>query len=166
MNSVEQLNHQLGLALGFAGAEPRWKWVFAPDAFYLEPPVVKDRGFRADCAQDPVRRNWASKVGRVWLLAQWKPPDQYGPARYHCHAETALAKGEVPTPEITRELIRVLDFQMSEGFANHLRAINDSIAEEKERDQVSWVEYVQNFNPAFSNFAFGKRGGHVSYGGF
>jgi hypothetical protein len=54
---------------------------------------------------------------------------------------------------------------MSTSLANHLVASNNEVADQKERDYVEWVDFVQDTNPAFSNFEPGRRGGHVSFGG-
>ena len=157
--TVEQLNRWLGDALGYvrSGSQPRFCWQWAPDI--------------------PM---WAPRLGKVWVLCQWQKPgmteDQWNKhfaGRYpypyngmhHAQAETALPPGRLPTQELTQNYIRALDWQMSQSFQNQLIAVNNEVAEDKERDYTEWVEYVQDTNPAFSNFAPGTRGGHVSYGG-
>lgn len=159
-SEVRSLNRRLGDALGYVrgGTQPRFQWMWAPDIPY-----------------------WSTRLGRVWVLCQWRRPGmspadwdaQFGDRRipypaqgmHHAHPETALPPGEVPTIERTQFYIRMLDEQMSATFTDQLCAIQNEIAEDKQRDDTEWVEYVQNTNPAFSNFAPGARGGHVSYGG-
>ena len=110
-------------------------------------------------------RSMTSKVGRVWMLAQWRPPDQYGAARYHGHSETALAYRQFPTLEFTQQIAWVLDQQITTSYEEHLMTINQGLESQKESQYSEWVDYVQNFNPAFGNFAPGARGGHVSFPG-
>jgi alkanesulfonate monooxygenase SsuD/methylene tetrahydromethanopterin reductase-like flavin-dependent oxidoreductase (luciferase family) len=158
------LNHWFGQKLGFADAtHPRFMWAWAPDLFFLRD-MAQVKG-SALGSQGPEKICWASRVGRVWMLAQWRPPDRYGPARYHGHAETALAFGVTPTLELTQQLAWVLDQQITTSYENHLKKINQGLEEQKESEYSDWVDYVQNFNPAFGNFAPGARGGHVSFPG-
>lgn len=164
MTTIEELNRWLGQKLGFAEAtHPRFKWVWAPDLYYMRD-MAQIKG-SALGAQGPQKMSWASKVGRVWMLAQWRPPDRYGPARYHGHAETALIANMAPTLELTQEIAWVLDKQITASYEEHLRQANQEIADQKESEYSEWVDYVQNFNPAFGNFAPGARGGHVSLPG-
>jgi|SRR5581483_4652674 len=157
---VEQLNRRLGDALGYvcAGTKPRFSWQWAPDLPY-----------------------WRTRLGGVWVLCQWiRPlmsPEQWArefdgrypyPAEgmFHPHTETALSPGNVPDERLTQNYIRVIDLQMSTTFAEQLIAVEDDLARDKERNELEWVEYVQDQNPAFSNPSPGSRGGHVSFGGF
>jgi hypothetical protein len=159
MNFIDQLNRRLGDALGYvrSGTEPRFAWRWAPDLPY-----------------------WRSRLGKVWVLCQWQRPGMTEPewkhhfgdrypypatGMYHAHPETALAPGELPSERLTQNYIWALDRQMSTSLENQLVAVKNEVADQKERDYVEWVDFVQDSNPAFSNFEPGRRGGHVSFGG-
>lgn len=156
---IEQLNRKLGDALGYVrgGSQPRFCWAWAPDLPY-----------------------WQTRLGKVWVLAQWQRPGMpqeewrkhFGDrfpypetGMHHAHPETALEPGQIPTEGLTQNYIWALDRQMSQTFGQQLAAVNQEIEDDKDRDYVQWVEKVQDTNPAFSNFDPGHRGGHVSYGG-
>jgi hypothetical protein len=160
MNStVNALNQKLGDALGRvrSGTLPRFTWMWAPDLPY-----------------------WATRLGKVWVLCQWRIPSmpesewhkQFGgrlpfPSNgmYHAHPETAIAPGRTPTLEMTQNYIRALDQQMTTSYTSQLCAVNNEVTDAREQDYVEWVDQVQDTNPAFSNFDSGNRGGHVSFGG-
>jgi hypothetical protein len=159
MKQIQQLNRRLGDALGYvlSGTEPRFCWKWAPDIPY-----------------------WASRLGKVWVLCQWQKPGMSEQewnkqfqgrfpypvnGMHHAHPETVLPPGQVPTPELTQNYIRALDQQMSKTLVDQFCDVQNELAADKERDDVEWVERVQDSNPAFSNFNPGNRGGHVSYGG-
>ena len=157
--TIDQQNRKLGDALGYvrAGTEPRFCWKWAPTIPY-----------------------WASRLGKVWVLCQWQRPRMtekewlmhFG-GRYpypvngmhHAHPETALAPGREPTGELTQNYIWALDRQMSTSIVQQVCDVHNDIAADQDRDYAEWVDLVQDSNPAFSNFAPGNRGGHVSYGG-
>lgn len=159
MTLIDQLNRKLGDALGYVrgGTEPRFMWKWAPDIPY-----------------------WGKVVGPSWVLCQWGRPqwsrydwkkefgDRYPyPANgmHHAHPETALERGQLPNEYLTQNYIWALDIQMETSYEKQLISVNDDLAAQKERDDIEWIEFIQNTNPAFSNFDSGKRGGHVSYGG-
>jgi len=157
--TVDQLNRRLGDALGRvrSGTMPRFCWKWAPDLPY-----------------------WSTRLGNVWVLCQWQRPgmseaewhSHFGGrfayprnGMYHAHEEAALPYRVFPTEALTDRYIRALDRQMSTSLIQQLCDVNQQLADDKERAYVEWVEKVQDSNPAFSNFAPGTRGGHVSYGG-
>lgn len=135
---------------------PRFCWMWAPDLPY-----------------------WRTRLGKVYVLCQWQRPGmsewewvaRFGgrypyPANgmYHPFSETAVS-GPSLTDELNQNYIRVIDGQMSRSFQSHLSEVNEEVGKDRENDQTRWTEYVQDMNPAFSNFSFGKRGGSVSFGG-
>ena len=159
MTLIDQLNRRLGDSLGYvrSGSEARFSWRWAPDIPY-----------------------WASRLGKVWVLCQWQKPGmteqdwrkQFGDrfpypvnGMHHAHPETALPPGHVPSAALTQFYIRTLDEQMSRSFEQQLSAVNQEMTDDQNQNYADWVDKVQDSNPAFSNFAPGDRGGHVSYGG-
>jgi hypothetical protein len=157
--SIKALNQKLGDSLGYvrSGTQPRWAWKWAPDLPY-----------------------WRTRLGAVWVLCQWTSPffteqqwqQQFRgrypyPAQgmYHAHPETVLSPGRVPTLELTQNYIWALDRQMSTSFTTQVCDSENAVQAHRENDYIEWVDYVQDSNPAFSNFEPGNRGGHVSYGG-
>lgn len=158
-NTVKALNQKLGDALGYvcSGTQPRFAWKWAPDLPY-----------------------WRSRLGKVFVLCQWMSPhftEQQWVAQfqgrfpfpsngmYHPHAETALSPGSIPTFHLTQNYIWALDRQMSTSLVSQVCDSENAVKDEKDRDYREWVDFVQDTNPAFSNFDWGNRGGHVSYGG-
>jgi hypothetical protein len=81
---------------------------------------------------------------------------------YHPFSETAV---RLPTEELNQNYIRVIDMQMSRSFQSHLSEVKTEVEKDREDDATRWTEYVQDMNPAFSNFEPGKRGGFLSFGG-
>ena len=157
MTQIDQLNRWLGDALGYirSGTEPRFCWKWAPDIPY-----------------------WASRLGKVWVLCQWQRPGMSEPewnkqfagrfpypanGMHHAQPETALPPGLCPNRELTQNYIWALDRQMSTSLITHVCDVQNEMAEDRDRDYAEWVEKVQDSNPAFSNFAPGARGGHVSF---
>lgn len=158
MTRIEHLNRRLGQTLGYVcgGTLPRFCWKWAPELPY-----------------------WRTRLGKTYVLCQWKRPEMSerewalhfqgqfpypGNGMYHPFSETAVRESAL-TEELNQNYMRALDQQMSQSFQRHYAAIKDEIERDREADDVRWVEYVQDQNPAFSNFAPGQRGGHVSYGG-
>lgn len=159
MTQIDQLNQRFGDALGYVrgGTVPRFCWKYGPELPY-----------------------WRSRLGKVWVLAQWKRPEvtvqewqtkfagRYPypeTGMYHPHSEAKLAPGRLPSQALTEYLIRTLDQQMSTSYMTHLCNVQNEIAIDREADYWQWFDRVQDSAPAFNNFAPGARGGHVSYGG-
>ena len=166
---INTLNQRLGLALGFRGEHPRFAWVHAKDLFYF-----LRRGDRHE------RFCWVDRLGKVWLLAQWRPApmseaewiaafgDLYlypGRGYYYAHPETSLKPGLQPDENDTAQVIRRLGEQMEATFASHLKQTNDDIAAIDAGVKNEFYEQVDDFWPSFGNWNSGKRGGHVSFGG-
>ncbi len=185
MDRIDQLNRRLGEGLGLVkgGSMPRFRWVFSPDSVYY---------MKSETSYDFERKCWADRIGKVWMLAQWRMPTWFNPktneakviteqewwnrfhgmmpypnnGEYHPHPETALPPGSLPTLDITQNYIWALDQQQSRGFFGHLDDVNVDLALEKARFRREvWVPMVQNDAPAFNNWDSGRRGGHVSFGG-
>lgn len=154
---VELLNRRLGTGLGYAnGITPRFAWIWAPESFYF---------YRQHVGESWTRHCWGERLGKVWMLGQWRPPavpenawwsmfhGEFPYPRkgmYYAHAETALPPGREPTAEMTDWYIRTLDAQISMSYAQHMDQINDGIAKDEQRADTEWTEMVQDGNPAFS----------------
>jgi hypothetical protein len=155
---VETLNRHLGQSLGHvrSGTLPRFCWKWAPDLPY-----------------------WHTRLGKAYVLCRWERPNvseaewvrRFGgrypyPANgmYHPFSETAVPAHSL-TEELNQNYIRVIDGQMSRSFASHMSEVNEEVGKDRESDETRWTEYVQDMNPAFSNYDYGKRGGSVSFGG-
>jgi hypothetical protein len=175
MNFIDKLNARLGERLGFCGRNPRFIWQNAKDVFYYyrDGPIAEMKQF---C--------WASRLGPVWMLCQWRRPtwldrdgklhtitrgDWWGmfhgsfpyPERgqYYAQPETTLAPGRLPDDYLTDAYIHYIDQQMTLNYAAHKRQIDAEIAADEERRDSEWVACVQDTNPAFSNFEPGTKCG-------
>ena len=84
---------------------------------------------------------------------------------YHAKMETLLKPGETPDAELTANLIMQLDQQMSLSAEQHQRDRMEETAKRKADEDLEWIEFVQDTNPAFSNFDWGSRSSNVSFGG-
>ena len=164
-NQIEILNSRLGERLGYRGTHPRFAWKYAPELFYF---------WRQNYLTGFVRQCWAQRLGKVWVLCQWRRPEMsqqqwwdsfHGefpyPAQgmYYAHPETALAPGELPESEITQAHIHALTAQMSKNYATHLREVNADTARCEQADEDEWMEYATDFAPAFNNWNSGKKSG-------
>ncbi len=154
---IELLNRRLGVGLGCAnGTTPRFAWIWAPESFYF---------YRQHVGAGWVRQCWADRIGKVWMLGQWRPPavpenawwgmfhGEFPYPRkgmYYAHPETAIPHGQEPTAEMTDWYIRTLDAQISKDYAEHLEETNAGIERDKQAADSQWVDMVQNENPAFS----------------
>jgi hypothetical protein len=119
MTHVEFLNRRFGEELGRPnGIDPRFAWKYAPEVYYY---------FRPHYAASFERRSWADRIGKRWMLCQWRPTElsreQWQQAfrgaypypekgEYKAHPETALWPGMLPTSELTAGYIRTLKDQM------------------------------------------------------
>jgi hypothetical protein len=155
---IRILNRRLGDRLGYVnGRLPRWMWMYAPEIRY-----------------------WASRLGKVWVIAQWRPPmmsawewnRQFEGAwpysangQHHAMMETALPPGVRPNGELTQQWIWHIYRQMSKTPWEVYAEVMASVDVMKERDEQEWNEYTQDFCPAFGNWAPGARGHHVAFGG-
>lgn len=184
MTAVSLLNRRLGESLGFAksGTMPRFAWVFSTELqWYIRDSVMESYNFRC----------WADRIGRVWVLCEWRTPrgfdartnTEYDLTReqwwgmfkgsmpypeggqYTPYAETALEPGREPTAELTANYIWALDHQMSANYQTHLAVGRAQVDEQRrafdEKQQEEWMDMA----PAFGNYDPGKRGGFLSFGG-
>ncbi len=156
--NIEQLNRQLGNALGYAhGNSPRFAWMWAPEVYYY---------YRQHLGASWERICWAERVGKVWMLCQWRRPDMpesewwssfHGefpyPMRgmYYAQPETALPPFREPTADITQWYIRSIAAQMDTTFREQYDMIQDRLDRQQKAADDEWVAMVQNDNPAFSN---------------
>lgn len=156
---VDTLNVRLGDRLGFINGtrSPKWKWMWAPEIRY-----------------------WATRLGRVWVIAQWIPPKMSSAewnrqfqgtwpystkGMYHAMTETALPEGVLPTGDLTQEWIWHIVRQGAKTPWEMYAEVMAGVEVMKERDEREWNEYTQDFVPAFDNWAPGSRGYHVTFGG-
>lgn len=162
---VNQLNARLGERLGYRGTNPRFAWKYAPDLFYFwrESYLV---GFRRQC--------WAERLGRVWVLCQWRRPEMSNQewwnsfhgefpypdkGMYYAHPETALAVGQFPTAEINAAHIRAIEVQMEKSYARLAVECSDAAQRDRQAADTQWDEYVADWEPAFDNWNSGKKSG-------
>jgi len=139
------------------GILPRWQWMYAPDMPY-----------------------WSRMLGKVWVIAQWFPNGmteaewraQFGDAypyathgSYQAMPATQLPAGMLPTEAITQEWIWHIYRQQSKTPWTIYAEVMAGVQVNLERNQTEWWDFVHETEPAFSNYAAGKRGYHVSYGG-
>lgn len=165
---IDRLNRELGLALGFCGDHPRFAWMYAPELHYF---IRSGERYERFC--------WADRIGKVWLLAQWRVPPMsesdwilsFGkqfpyPAKghYYAHTETAFRPGLTPDENDTAQVIRRLTEQMAEKFDAHYRRSKADADAGQEQARKDFYDEVDGFWPAFGNFEWGKKR-HVSFGG-
>lgn len=128
---VKILNRRLGEALGRPnGNDPRFAWQRATELFYF---------VRRDMLDGWHRMCWADRIGPVWVLCRWTPPEttihgvtmeltreqwfqMFGGTRpypakgdYKPLCETALRRGLEPSAEATAFYIRTLREQIERG---------------------------------------------------
>ena len=177
LTHIDQLNRHLGDALGrLPDGRPRFSWMKAHEARYFV--VIKGEVRVTD---------WSKRLGDVWVLCGWSEPTMFDPASrmqkpitreqwtkmcgaapyptkgmWRAYPETAVPESRMPTQALTANYCKVIDGQLSCGFFDKLNEIDVGLALDKEQEYAEWTEYVQNSNPAFSNFEPGARGGHVS----
>lgn len=157
MTQVELLNQRFGEYLGFPdGVHPKFCWVWAPDMTYL---------FRPDRTKSFMLRSWGSRLGRKWVLAQWRPTeltrDQWestfrgsrpypGKWRYIVHAETALPEGMAPNDELTQGYARTLSNQMA--VADFTAQCEEEARQYLQASEDAILEDARDFEPAFGNW--------------
>lgn len=185
---IDALNKRLGETLGLVcgGSLPRFAWKYAPE----QPRYVYDRDNRT-----LLKKTWADApapdgqvLGKVWLLAEWRPSrtfDHHGfsdairtplikDADYAPYFETALAPGDLPSVELNQNYIFALDHQLQNSLEHNPRAFTNYMAEEKysadqvkAKDQAAWQETVQagydSHIGAFGNCEPGTRHGYLSF---
>ena len=165
MSAIATLNARLGERLGYRGNNPRFAWCYAPDLFYFWRPSYLT-GF--------VRQCWAERLGRVWVLCQWRRPEMSRQewwnsfngefpypenGMYYAHPETALPAGMEPTSGITAEYTYSLERQIAKGYAQHLRECQASADQQMQADEDQWMDYAADFQPAFDNWNSGTKSG-------
>lgn len=184
MNHIEQLNRRLGECLGYIGAEPRFKWAWAPDMEYL---------YRKPTAITFTRHNWAERLGRVWVLTGFTAPVAYVgemqvavtreewwartggqmpfPERGSRQplADTALPPGVVPNGEITNRYIVAISDQMTKTVKQLNEEANADAEKVVDDEAKVFYDVAKDSFPAFwknwQGHEPGTRGAHVSIGG-
>lgn len=170
--NVEILNRRFGETLGFPdGVHPRFAWMWSADV---------NRHFRPDPVSDFTRHCLAERIGKRWLLCQWRPTeltaDQWwntyrgrvpypGKGEYKPHLETALPLGMEPTPELTYGYARTLREQMDRVYTES--EFHDEAVRDQQRAETEFYESVADWEaPSFRHgWEPGTRGGPVSFGG-
>lgn len=185
---VASLNERLAAGLGreCGGSVPRFAWKWAPD----QPWFVYDRDDRT-----VVKKTWAhmpgsngQALGRVWVLAQWRPTQAtdhcgYGEgvriavaskADYFPYLETALPPGRAPSEMLNHNYIWAIRQQLDKSAESREDAFEQGMAEEKysaernsqryatEHLEASRAEYDRHTG-AFGNLEPGKRDGWMSF---
>jgi hypothetical protein len=166
---VKQLNRKLSDALGQRYGHAWFCWKEASELKY----PIRFKG-------EVVQRSWASRLGKVWVLCQWRKPemrpDQWQHAfkglypypsngMYYPHAETAEPPGALPTERTTYILIESIRRQIAKDRIQHRSETRSYVDKREQDDYTEWVECVQDTNTAFSNPNPGSRSGNVSFGG-
>lgn len=166
-STVKLMNQWLGDSLGkLANGKPRFCWMWAPDMPY-----------------------WGRRLGAVWVMTTWKRPtmtpkqwalefDIPYPAdgMWHAICETQLNPGSKPTFHLTQNYIKAIDWQMSqfgvqdgtpvdELVEQNVKDTETEVMQHREDQDLAFRQGFQDDSPAFNNFAPGKRGNHVSFGG-
>jgi hypothetical protein len=162
---IALLNARFGERLGYRGNSPRFAWCYAPDLHYF---------WRPDYTTSFVRQCWAERLGRVWVLCQWRKPEMTQqewwnsfrgefpyPERgmYYAHPETALNPTQLPTAEITAAHIHALERQIAKNYEQHLQECNAAADAQRQADSDEWDDYVADWCPAFDNWNSGKKSG-------
>lgn len=129
---------------------PRFRWMETTELSYFMHDIQTKTagGIFFGVPQDKwTRCSWAAQLGRVWVIAQWVPPDcsetqwilRYGQAvpypaqgRYCPIMGSELPPGMEPNEEITALAVNRIVTQEDKPYDVHLREIK----EESERDQA------------------------------
>lgn len=181
MTAVDLLNRRLGEGLGFAlsGTLPRFSWKFSTEVFWY---------FREGVHENFQRQCWADRIGRVWLLCEWRLPTGFDASTgqqyplneshwwqmfkgaipypkggsYNPYPETQLKPGELPTAERTQNYIWAIDKQMSGDYQEHLMECRDDLQQDHDTFRDNQIDEWMDAAPAFGNYDPGKRGGYLS----
>lgn len=172
---IAKLNRRLGESLGFAGAEPRFAWQWAPDCHYY---------YRSDITKSFERFCWADRIGKVWVLCQWKAPPMSredwwysfqgefpypDKGTWYVHGESALPPGIEPGDTETAYYIYELRDQMNTSQDAHYRKIMAGLEKDREDNRKEFLAQAEDSFPAFwkngQGHEPGTRGAHVSIGG-
>jgi hypothetical protein len=163
--TIQALNARLGERLGYRGQNPRFAWKYAPELYYY---------WRESYVTGFVRQCWAERLGRVWVLCQFRRPEMskqewwnsfHGEfpypekGMYYAHSETALRVGELPDAELTAMYIRSLEVQMERSYRAHLEASNKGAQDSMDQNEREWDEYVADMEPAFDHWNSGSKAG-------
>jgi hypothetical protein len=186
MNYITILNRRLAESLGYRGAHPRFKWLYAPE----------EKWFTFDTDDRTIlKKTWADRaapdgglIGRAWLLAEWRRSKvfdhmgfgdgiripfirEYG---YEAYMETAIPRGQLPTEELTANYIFALRKMIDESAEMRADSFQEHLADEKytsERNSArerDWnreraAEIYDNHTGAFGNCDIGQRDGYFSF---
>jgi hypothetical protein len=183
---IELMNRRLREALGSIGGVPRFAWQYSPEVFYYT---------RRPTALEFTHHCWAERIGKVWMLCQWRVPTAFDPetgatkliteaewwAAYHgqlpypakgmywAQPETALPVGMTPTAENTAGYIWSIRQQMDKDFETHLREGNEEMAQDRLDTEKEFMAAADDWFPfGWKNGQAhepGTRGAHVSFGG-
>jgi hypothetical protein len=128
MTHIDNLNRTFAERLGRPnGIDARFAWKQSTDIPYFH--KLKDGSID--------RKTWASRIGKCWLLCQWRPCDVsretwaqlFGASlpyptngQYYPQAETALPRGMEPNDWLTEGYCRTISQQMEMTYKQHLEA--------------------------------------------
>jgi hypothetical protein len=187
MTTIDHLNKRLGDDLGRVGEASRFAWKFATEIHYYT---------RAETAIEFTRHAWSDRLGRVWVIAQFLLPTSFDPTTgrtsiitreqwwtsfhgefpypengmYYAHPETALAIGRLPDEAETAVMSASIRAQMDKPHDAHLRECAESATQAQEDHRAEFMAAAEDSFPAFwsngQGHEAGKRGAHVSFGGF
>jgi len=171
-------NRRLASELGSLHGRPWFQWVWSVDQEYF----VRSPGHEHESYN---RFNWAKRIGKCWVLAEWGPPPMSQEAwratlggqfpypehgRAIVHPETAMPPGRRPDADVTQFYITRIREQASKGFDQTLNEINAGIEAEDDAVYADFMAYADDWFPAFWSskggaHTPGTRGAHVSFGG-
>jgi hypothetical protein len=183
MTYIELLNARFAERFGRPdGVHPRFAWKWAPDLVWY---------FRPNYLAGYMRRCWADRLGKVWLLCHWEPttltPQEWKfsfkgqypyPAKgeYKPYPETALLPGMEPTGDSTAFYIHSIWGQLQRaemanrgGFDEHAEWSEKRAQSYRDEADRKIDESIGDFEPlswkAGQPETPGTRGGCVSFGG-
>jgi hypothetical protein len=175
---IQRFNRRLAHDLGTVHGHPWFQWVWAPDCQYFIRMPDHEHERYTPC-------NWADRIGKVWVLAEWGPPPMDRAAwrrtfqgqfpypasgREIVHAETALPRGMEPDAAVTQFYIRRIREQADKTFAHHLSEVNAGLEKQQMDARKEFMAMADDWFPAYWStnggaHTPGSRGGHVSFGG-
>lgn len=150
--AVESLNRTFAERLGRPnGIDGRFKWLWAPDI-----PSYRVVGGRLE------RFSWAERIGRVWVLGEWRPPevsreawalqlgDQYPypeRGRYVPHSEVQFPQGMAPNDENTEFYCRTLAAQIETSLQEQLDRSQIQADYHRKKADTEFLEMVGEMEP-------------------
>jgi hypothetical protein len=181
---IELLNRRLREELGTVGGQARFAWQYAPEVHYFT---------RRPTALTFTRHCWAERIGKVWMLCQWRLPTSFDPetgatkliteaawwsayqgqlpypskGMYWAQPETAREPGRQPTMEETVGYIWSIRQQIEKDFQSHLREGKAEMDKDRLDSDKEFMDEAADWFPAGwkngQGHEPGTRGAHISF---